>query len=893
MKVKKKIVIATLALTFGLGLTACSSSELGKDPYHPIPLEEYEGGNTTTPSKTTTKPVTPTGTGETPTSTGGGDTPTPTESTKTPTPTETSEVTGDVSAVSDVKVDSLGKLSWKKATNALYYDVEINGDTKQTKFNNFDLLSIDALPSNGVFKIKVRGTNSTSSGAWSSEVTYNYVGSKMVAPSVAGVIGTVLSFSSNATEFKGISKAHPVMVVGSKETDLASDAETFDLASVTTKTEIAIYLKGDGVYNKDSDKVKLVYNPTASNKLAFTKPTNVHMDGDLLKFDEVSGANIYYLKDVYNTVTSISGEEINSLSSNREGHFLIKEIWAGNTDLDIADSDHVEVTYFTSEEGLGTLDNPFLISTPAHLRYIEYYEALGEAKHYKLTNDIELKDYTPADDEDYSNFYNLGSLSGEIDGDGHSIKNIVVYYKDGYSSIFDTINATGVIKNLKIENTRFRTWTNRTNDGIMHEKGGEAAILAYTNKGIIDNVTLISGSVVAVKDGAAGLVSINRGKISNSKVLADFVISGEKEAGSFAIYNAGTIEGCINYASISGSLNIGGIAGRNAGTISKCGNEGKITADTNGGGITGYNYNIRAIDHMQFDTLISMCYNKGEVIANSYAGGIAGKNGSDGYNETGKDSFGNAGIYASYNQGAVKGMTYVGGIAGANYAYYEGVKDSGFGLVGCYNAGAVSMLGDLKENRVYLNLDNCTWAESDSPDFLAYAWKSENGQDTPILGNWPGTKMTKTTIQDKTYYYVDVNPKLVSGIIFNRVNPSNHGEIFNQTADIKYNINSSTAIYYINSDFESGAALVEPLKGSIAGLNNIITDSYTLSSPAEGGKINTTVVSVNTDAVKSEAELKAIATTLNAKLKAICNLEPFEAKDGKYPILAWEEEANS
>ena len=68
----------------------------------------------------------------------------------------------------------------------------------------------------------------------------------------------------------------------------------------------------------------------------------------------------------------------------------------------------------------------------------------------------------------------------------------------------------GIIRNIVIEDTNWRTWTNRTNDGIMHEKGGECAILAYTNRGTIEGITLASGSIKADKDGAAGLVSINR-----------------------------------------------------------------------------------------------------------------------------------------------------------------------------------------------------------------------------------------------------------------------------------------------------------------------------------------------------------------------------------------------
>lgn len=830
-------------------------------------------GGSDEPTTTTKEPAVTT----TVTTTGGG------QQTTTKTPA------GEVSTPTNLKAEN-GKVTWGRVSGATSYDVEVNGETKTVKFTNFDLLTLTNLPKDGKFEIKVKAKNDGNESAWTNAISYTFEGETLITPTVSGISGTTISWNQiTATSFAGIAEPYPVIKIGSTENKLDKNASSFDLASVTTDSDISLYYVGDGVYNKTSGAIKLRYT-VASKSLAFGAPTNVYMDGDILKFDEVIGANIYYLKDVYNTITTISGNEILNLSSDRDGHFLIKEIWAGNTDLDIMDSSPTEVTYFTSAEGDGSENNPFIISTPTHLRFIEYYEALGEAKYYKLANDISFKEYTPEIDEDYSNFYNLGSLSGVLDGDNHSLKNIVVYYKDGYSSIFDNITETGVIKNLKIENTNWRTWTNRTNDGIMHEKGGECSILAYTNRGLISNVTLVSGIVTAVKDGASGLASINRGTIENCKVENEFEVYGENEAGGFAIYNVGLIKNCINYGYISGSSTIGGIAGRNAGTILECGNEGTITADIYGGGIVGYNYNIKDTAGMQYDTLIKACYNLGSVTSTAYAGGIAGRNGSDGINELGVTKVANAGILGCYNQGTISGIISVAGIAGENYGYYGGTEDGNFGIRACYSTGDINYNVDgFVANRIYLCVNDCSWAEVDSPDIRVHMWKGEGGSDYST--SWPGTSMKKTQIGSTDFYYIDLPTSIraneLSGLIFNRVNPIDSSEVFNQTVDITAIASGDTGIYYVDSNW-STARLVEPCAGAIAGYNNMVNNCYYATGAKIGGtQIPLSAVKTGTaqDTVSLvTADLRAVYTALNEVLGD----EIFVAKENEYPILKWQ-----
>ncbi len=786
-----------------------------------------------------------------------------------------------------ISVNDAGRATWSSVSGASY-EVDVNGQVQTVRFTNCDLLKIETLPADGHFVIKVRAITTTGSSNWSDPVSFDYPGVKVVAPQVEGLVGTEFRWQSPNMSVKGIAEPYPVVTIGTTENKLAANVTSFNLSSVAAKSNVSLHYVADGHYLKDSVKVKFVYDPQ-SNKLAYAAPANAYMDGDMMHFAEVEGADIYYLKDVYNTVTSISGSDIASLSSDRAGHFLIKEIWAGNTSLPIADSDPVSVTFFTEEQGDGSEENPFLISSAAHLRYIEFYEALGQPKYYKLTQDIAFKEYTPQNDEDYSNFYNLGSLSGVLDGDNHTISNIVVYYKDGYSSIFDSITKQGKIKDLKIANTAWRTWTNRTNDGIMHEKGGECAILAYTNNGLIENVTLVSGSVTAVKDGAAGLVSINRGTIKNCTANAEFSVYGANEAGAFAIYNAGTIEHCINKGKVSGKASVGGIAGRNAGLVTKCSNAGIISGDIYTGGIVGYNYNVKDVEGMQYETMVSYCSNKfGSVVSGfAYTGGIVGRNGSDGYNETGTDSYANAGVYGCYNQGSISGIISVGGIAGQNYGYYGGAQDAGFGIRACYNSGDINAsVAGFQSGRLYLSVAACSWAEAGEAKIYAHFWKGADQNYKP----WPGVEMQKTKVGETEFYYVDMPAGFatnqISGVIFNRVNPDNTSEVFNQTANITAISGSNAAVYYVNGDW-SNANLVEPCWGAIAGYNNQINNCYYVSGRTVGNgmALNATKGgTVSNTTAASTVEMRAIASDLNTVLGS----EIFVAQTNLYPILKWE-----
>ena len=66
-------------------------------------------------------------------------------------------------------------------------------------------------------------------------------------------------------------------------------------------------------------------------------------------------------------------------------------------------------------------------------------------------------------------------------------------------------------------------------------------------------------------------------------------MTGGEGSGAIAGYMTGTIENCINKATVNGTLSAGGVIGKFGGTIKYCQNYGTIqtTSTTSAGGILG------------------------------------------------------------------------------------------------------------------------------------------------------------------------------------------------------------------------------------------------------------------------------------------------------------------
>lgn len=805
-----------------------------------------------------------------------------------PTDPDNPSVTITVGTPTNVAIDSDGIVTWTEASNAHSYELSINATIVTSLLTKYDLNDFATKPADNKYNVKVRGVavDGTTKGDWSTEVTFTLLPQLQYA-TVEGVQNGIISWMLNADA------TAVVLTINGVEKQLDSNATNFDLSQETgDKLTITITYKGDGITYRDSKTTTVIYYPNTQS-LQLPAPVNVHMEGNALVIDQVIGADVYYIRNYQNSIVPVTSNIVDMTDK-----YLAISVYASATNGKYTDSDEVEVTYFTKEQGKGTATEPYLISTADEFRYIEYFEGIGEAKYYELDADIVFDDIALALDQVGSNAYRFGSFSGNLDGNGNSIINLTVYYNDGYSSLFDSINDGAVIKDLVIEDANWRTWTLVSGDGIMHEKGGDVAILCHTNRGRVENITVKNSSVVAVADSASSLVAINNGTIVGCVVDSAVNIDGIEECGGVVIYNAGTVTSCVNNATVNGNTKIGGIAGRNTGLVEKCDNNGTVKGSTKIGGIVGLNDNVKLNDIYDYVTVVKYCSNNGTVSGDREIGGIVGSNGNNGMDNIGEVSITGAGVYYCYNSGTVEGVSVLGGIVGNNFASMD--KDNGRGVVGCYNSGTVNLTQTVKQQytRIYVFAnENNSWITDDNAVLYCHYW-GDSGSSV-----WPGKQMVHFMVGDLHYYYIDIPNGMLNGIkITRRYFPGNNE--FNSTGDIA--IASGRNLYSLGLDFASNDAWLTATStvtnaaydaaGAIAGYSVAVNDCYYLDTSANAVAFDNTSLQnnqilVDSNQVSSADVSKTIAQLQSQEFADLLNGiagEKVWVKSSNGPIFSWQ-----
>ncbi|MBQ7044234.1 MAG: hypothetical protein IJN78_06465 [Clostridia bacterium] len=246
----------------------------------------------------------------------------------------------------------------------------------------------------------------------------------------------------------------------------------------------------------------------------------------------------------------------------------------------------VEGGAVVTDNGDGTKENPYKIST------LEEFLAIGNKvnntasadKYFVLMNNIDLSSVTAKDFENGSLVGIDKTLAGSsanvfisLDGNGYSLKGLNVEFTKGEeASVFGTINAKSVIKNLKIDRPVMKS----TSDEMSR-----FAIVAAENKGTISNITVTYPVLTAEKaDYSALVVAVNSGTVSDVYVKAthtnistatadNHTISANGTVGAVAGLNRGTV---TNASALNIGMFIperekavvyGGIAGASSGSV--------------------------------------------------------------------------------------------------------------------------------------------------------------------------------------------------------------------------------------------------------------------------------------------------------------------------------------
>ena len=331
----------------------------------------------------------------------------------------------------------------------------------------------------------------------------------------------------------------------------------------------------------------------------------------------------------------------------------------------------------------------YLVSTLSDLRSVlGFYWTSGV--NFRLTNDIDLSP-TP-------NFY-IPYFSGNLDGFGHQIKNLVLNNGGRNIGFIGTLNG-GMLSNLGISSGAISSNSDSNNVGA----------LVGSNSGTINNAYSLISVSASNNDygGVGGLVGSNFGTILNSYATGPVSDTGHAWGGVGGLvgYNSGVIQSAYATGAVSGQDNVGGLVGDNEGAgtspavINNAFATGVVSGSSFVGGLVGCNY-----CHFALTNSI--------VISNAYATGAVSGSAVSGSTDVGGLVGSNlGGINNAYSTGAISGSEDIGGLTGLNY----GALTNAF-----YNIDVVSINGahalgpgglysvqyqDWFNNNQTLNIDN-------------------------------------------------------------------------------------------------------------------------------------------------------------------------------------------
>ena len=253
------------------------------------------------------------------------------------------------------------------------------------------------------------------------------------------------------------------------------------------------------------------------------------------------------------------------------------------TEAQKGDSKDITVPMSKKPAGTGTVEDPYLISNASQLRWF----ASQVNDNGKNSICAQLTNDIDLNNVEWTPIgqYARSAYNGTFDGQYHEIKNLkITGSSSNHYGLFGVVG-TGTVKNLTVSGAV-------TISGSGSSTYGIGAIVGSLNStGTIENC--INKATVSGNNNTAGIV----GYMSNSN---------------------GTVTTCANTGKISGSNNVGGIVGQfyGKGAIDHCYNTGDITAAVNkAGGIVGYLY----ASSSYYKNTVSACYSTGKVAGTNSA----------------------------------------------------------------------------------------------------------------------------------------------------------------------------------------------------------------------------------------------------------------------------------
>jgi len=188
-------------------------------------------------------------------------------------------------------------------------------------------------------------------------------------------------------------------------------------------------------------------------------------------------------------------------------------------------------------QGLGTPDEPYLISDPAELGAMVYYSPYS---HYRLTASLDLSGIRWGTAI-------IPSFRGTFDGNNLTISHLTV---------------TGV-----------------SYLGLF----GELAFGAE-----VKGLAVVDVNLTASGDYVGGLAGRNGGNLI--RCYGTGAVSGRYLIGGLVGDNSGPVSDCYSTAAVSGTSGIGGLVGSNGGDVTRCYSTGAVRGESEVGGLLGSNW---------------------------------------------------------------------------------------------------------------------------------------------------------------------------------------------------------------------------------------------------------------------------------------------------------------
>ena len=288
--------------------------------------------------------------------------------------------------------------------------------------------------------------------------------------------------------------------------------------------------------------------------------------------DAAPTIEVTYAKSVWNKVTmsaEADGSYLLPVGHKYEWTFDSAKYVAQSGEIDLVDAEAgstqtVKIPTSPKPAGSGLAEDPYLIADASQLRWFAQQVNDGRSSICAvLTKDIDLGDepWTPIGQ------YARNAYKGVFDGQGYTIKRLkITGSTSNHYGLFGVVGS-GTVRNLTVEGTV--TVTGSTNASSTYG---------------------IAGIVGAMNDGTTGTVEncVNKATISGTQNVGGIVgyISSGYTAGKRVIQN------CANYGDISPTGNdAGGIVGNVSGavTIQNCYNHGTISGGNwRAGGIVSF-----------------------------------------------------------------------------------------------------------------------------------------------------------------------------------------------------------------------------------------------------------------------------------------------------------------